>query len=784
MKKRTLKKIITLPFKQRFFLWLVGSLIITILLTAGTLMQSIQFQLKQHNFHYYSSHAQAYPALFRDYDIYNTSAWWTNQNRNIEQLKTQEFIRGITRRSKLPALYKGKESYPICLIIKESNDSSVFSPFMMVRNTQETIPKDFIYISEAAAEKLRLRLNDPVKIYIPSLNITLTNLKVGNIYSSPDAFYQKFSAFVGQESLTEILSNTMQSYHIRYYASPFYQIQISNTIPQITDSRVKFGDENILYQLFMFSIYKQNILHIALLVYILFGLIVFTISYQHYSRMQAILHANCFHWGIKTPNLGISLFLEGFKIIVSCSLTAIIFHIFITLAEIKIPLDIFYNTSGLYPEFNINIRESMLLFDVEFVFWTVLWGIIIFMLVFILNFYGFQLIRNILLSDSHLGYIIGGLIVIGFFGFLNGNNYLYSVYAKKGRDNQWKNYYFGDWQLYPQNQIPYASLKLPLKNFIFDFDVLTNKNYHYIGMLQTPGRAIVPITVNSEITTTNTRYINIFGIRGNYFAPFDDVIKNSENYQSTVGKHIADTFPETQILSLEVQTDNGLISITEPINHIKDFGDDFLNNSIFINLDTLNQRMNFLKNTVSKIHFSVISRKELTGFTNEQIQLHNFSDQKKYWTVLENFLFQLIKIKFFISTFIVFYLIKNIFFLIISQNRKTMLHYRLWGEKLPNTYRNFYLYLIAAYISGIFLAGIKNIYYTVIETNLPPYLILPGFTIMKQQFSIDIFIFLISCIITIFISVFVYGIFKLSLSRALRNLGNDPYALNIESRSF
>lgn len=784
MKKRTLKKIITLRFKQRFFLWLVGSLIITLLLTAGTLMQSIQFQLKQHNFHYYTSHAQAYSALFRDYDIYNTSTWWTNQNRNIEQLKTQDFIRGITRRSKFPVLFKGEESYPICLITIDSNDSAVFSPFMMVRNTQKAIPQGFIYISTAAADKLSLKLNDPVKIYIPSLDVTLTNLKVGNIYSSPDAFYQNFSAFIGQEDLTEILSNTMQSYHIRYYASPFYQIQVSNTIAQINDAHVKLGDNKIAYQLFMFSIYKQNIFHIALLVYVLLALIVFTISYQHYSRIQAVLHSYCFCWGIKTPTLVVSLFVEGFKIIVSCSLTAIIFHILITLTEIKIPLDIFYNVSGLYPEFNINIRESILLFDVEFVCWTALWGIIIFMLVFIATFYIFQLIRSILLSESYLGYLIGGLIIIGFFGFLNGNNYLYSVYAKKGRDNQWKNYYFGDWQLSPPNQIPYASLKLPLKNFVFDFDLLTNKNYQYIGMLQTTGHAVMPITVNSEITATNTRYINIFGIRGNYFAPFNDVIKNSENYQSTIGKHIADTFPETQILSLEIQTEKGLVSITEPINNINDFGDDFLNNSIFINLDTLNQHMNFPKNTVSKIHFSLSSSKDLTGFTNEQVQLHKFSDQKKYWTVLENFLFQLIKIKFFISTFIVFYLIKNIFFFIISQDRKTLLHYRLWGEKLPHTYRNFYLYLTAAYLSGIFLAGIKNIYYTVIETNLPQYLILPGFTIMKQQFSIDIFIFLISCIVTIFISFFAYGLFKLSLSRALHNLGSGPYALKIESRSF
>ncbi|SFB93981.1 hypothetical protein SAMN02745150_01387 [Brevinema andersonii] len=783
MKKRTLKKIINLQLKQRFFLWLSGSLMITMLLTAGTLMQSIQFQLKQHNFHYYTSHAQVYSALFRDYDTYNTSTWWTNQNRNISQLKTQEFIRGITRRSKLPALYKGEESYPLCLIITESNDSSVFSPFMMVRNTQKTIPKGLIYISEATAEKLHLRLNDTVKIYIPSLNITLTNLKVGNIYSSPDAFYQKFSAFVGQESLIEILSNTMQSYHIRYYASPFYQIQISNTLPQINDSRVKLGDNNILYQLFMFSTYKQHILNILLLGYTLFGLIVFTISYQHYSRMQAILNPYCFCWGIKTPNLSGYLFLEGFKIIVLCSLTAIIFHILIILAGIKIPLDIFYNTSGLYPQFNINIRESLLLFDVEFVFWTVLWGIIIFTLIFISNFYGFQFIQNILLSDSYLGYIIGGLIIIGFCGFLNGNDYLYSVYAQKGRDNQWKNYYFGDWQLYPKDQIPYASLKLPLKNVVFNFDALTNKNYHYMGILQTTGRAIVPIAINSEITT-NARDINIFGIRGNYFAPFDDVIKNSENYQSTIGKHIADTFPDTQILSLEVQTDNGLINITEPINNIKDFGDDFLNNSIFINLDTLNQRMNFLKNTVSKIQFSLISSKELAVFSNKQLQLHYFSDQKKYWTVLENFLFKLIKIKFFISTFIIFYFIKNIFFFIISQNRKILLHYQLWGEKPPHTYRTFYLYLVAAYISGIFLAGIKNIYYTVIETNLPQYLILPGFTIMKQQFSIDIFTFLISCIATIFISLIVYGIFTLSLSRVLLNSVNNSYALNIKSRSF
>lgn len=780
MKNRTLRRIFILPLYFKL-LWLVPSAIIASLFFIGAyLANGAAGQAKQVSFNLYQGHAEIYSSGYRPTAPYDTNFWW-QRPASMQQLSIQPFVRGYTRRSKLPIwLTADRQRLPMDLIVIEDSDRQVFPAFMTKDNP---IPLNTVSIGVAASVKHNIKAGDIISIAIPVLDTVLTNLTVNYIYNVQDVYFQNYTVFIDKKTLEPIVGQAMQNYHVKFFASPFYSVQISNTQSLVPNSFFTAGTDGMEYALSVMEQLKNFFFTGLIWVAVLAGLLYAFAQYRYTAYTLEKFNAYRFTQGIPQPNMFLLYLADSF----GAAITFGIMSGALSLLFDLLPFEylIFSPYDGLFQSLSLKISQGIIPL-VDYFFLVRGAGYCI------LFFTGSSLLCAIMMKigeklygENGVGRLIIISIIAALFGYLGSISYLSFGYGLEARNNALKKYYFGEYSL--QNIFYKEAMSLGLTPPVFTLSPnvknrLDNDSIPYLLKLESKAEIFQLINVSDEIISTNRYATTLMSFRGRYTPELQTMIAKLESNQVLVGRRIDAAFPQTDLLNVKIYGLNSNITVSLPITERVNFDIPLYNDAIFINMDTLAAYMGAPLGSVSSILMDKEGKKQMLSLTNLNRVLQPFKQESLGRLGLERPLV-LIKTIIFVFCLASVTALLSAFFYAASLRRREEYVYSLMWTKNKFVPRGYFVSALAL-MGGLIGAVLSLIGSLVIPQELPMYFRLESYIMPVSVYEVHWGFLVFSLLISLSILAAGYGVLSAALKTYYYVLLRNPEVWDFSKREF
>ncbi len=563
------KNILRLPFKTRSLMYLMLTILISLIFISLAILEGMYFNIKKNTIQNYNSHLSVQATTYSPDTSKYLSSWWSEDSSNLENPQNQEFIRAVVKRSLIPAIYQNSnQQFPIQLILLDNNDDLIFNNFMSSTAKGTVIIKNRIHIGYQLAQKLNLKENDPFPIYIPSLNYTTTNIRVSYIYQSPDRFNDYYGVYLNQETFNDILDSKFQNYHIRFYASPFISLVEATIAPTIVGYPKKYADDSLNFQYLQLNTIKKNITKWAYYFYFLCGLLLFLSMYLNYSLIIEGINSYTYKTGyIPKLSLHFKILLNAFIQLINITIGALIILFIFIKIDPYISSSLFLPDNPIYSALNLPLTYQ---FDPKMpnsLFQTIIpLGILIGMLAYSLMMFIYSVLPNFSDPQNKISYITIGFILVAVLGFTSVNGYLHNSFADQTRQQHWTQYFFGKYSLYEKNYLHYDALKISPKTFTIPSDLLTilqENPIQYMTTLEIFGTASLSVAPSAgETPIKTTKNISVKALQGN-LSQFSNILPPLLSNQVVIGKDVADYFLSNKVLTINFEKELSLNPIAK-----------------------------------------------------------------------------------------------------------------------------------------------------------------------------------------------------------------------------
>jgi len=767
------KKYLTPRFSIRFFIWFISVLFLSLILIFLSILQGIKYYSQKNIIRNYNSHISIKSETYNKNTPKSLSSFWQEPFIPLLATTNQDFIRSITSRSILPALYiSNTSSHPLNLIVIDTFDSGVFSNFPSVTRGYTSISSNGIHIGKDLAHQLKLEIGQIITLSIPSLELILTNIKIEYIYESPDPLNSFYNIFVSKESLDPFINNRFMNYHVRFSASPFYNFIYSNILPVISGQKYNLPDHTLKYQYDMIEQFEKIIIYWGYYFYIILAFIIFIIYFLYRQQFISEYKTYAYNAGILSPpGYNLRLLKEAFYLIWWISISSLIILALYLYINPPISSVLFISKTGLFQNFSFPLEyyfHSRI--PIIGVFKIIIYGSILFLIIysFLLVFY--YKLSNIISSHNAPSYRIFGLIFILILGYLSVNRYFYYTSANKGRQKQWMNTYFGTYTLYDKDYLSSQFIGVPPRSFSLDPQLikeLISNDIPYLVSFNTFGKAFT-ISSNQKYSIKE-KDIQILSLQGEYLPGTRDIISKISNNQILIGKDIGIYFLSNKLISLKLEKFNtNSAQITLPVHEIINLPIVDFNDTVFLNHNTLTKILSLPNNHITKLQ--VLDGKSiLQKYTNQQIVLKKASESFHTWEILSD----LVLFGYFICTLlhilIVFLLILYVYIYIGLYNKSLIIYNKIWGNYIKINKKDYFLCSLS-FLIGIIFSKLNKVFYTFKQTNLPEFLLLPKLTYFKTPYRIDILAIFIIIVSYFIISLLIFLIYSKILKTNIKKL--------------
>lgn len=760
-------------FSLKIFLWLLGSTCLSLVFISMSIISGVTASTKKNIIRNYNSHLSVKSSTYNMNNFKNLSSWWSDPQSTLEQPLEKNFIRAITTRSTISAIYTKDQELEkgVQLIIIDRQDSDVFDNFMSYDTIKTSVPLNEVFIGQDLANLFDLKKGDPFPITIPSFYSTLSNITIGYIFNSPDRFYNSYGVYINKNTMNNIIGEAFQQYHIRFSATPFIPLIISNISSYIKGQEQKQEDDLLTYQYKILSLITNNIKIWAYAFYSIFGILFFLGAYLVYYRIKEDLDQYTYREG-SVPQITITkkILLTSFYQLLGISFGALIILAIFLFINPSIISSWLTSSTGIFQNFSLSIPYYFSpTLPIYYLLETIFWGIIIGMLSCSLSIYIYNKLVVFLDPKNKISYIILGMLFIVILGYLSSHSYLYNSFAQKGKEKFWQDTIFGVYSLYDKNYLEDSFLQIPPSSFTIDPDLLTilqEKGIPYLTSLETYGTAST--TTNNIIV--QSKDVTIKSLTGTISqSQYSNILPALLSNQILIGKNIADYFLTNKVLNLTLENRNATkIQTSIFVHDVIDipFGD--FNNTIFMNQNTLVNSLQLTPYHITKLQVPR-GKKYLKNHTNNSILMASAQESYHSWNILSN----LYLISLFSSSMMIIlafaFLIMLIFLYFCIHNKQKLIHYYFLG--IP--YHPVKIYgqiAIGSFILGTVISWITKLIFLITSSQTPSFLLLDNLVPTELTFSIDYLALPLLSLGILFIGLLLHLILLKLLQKIQKNL--------------
>ncbi|MGL4367715.1 MAG: hypothetical protein ACRCTQ_05505 [Brevinemataceae bacterium] len=767
------KKMLRPKFGIWFKLCLSGSLVLGLLFIILAVWEGVSFYSRKTVIENYNSFLSVKSQKFNLNNVKNVQTWWQEANQGLETLTGREFVRSIAKRTILPALYTYQtNSFPIRLIGVESNDPTVFPSEISSSSNQLIIPEGFVNIGEKLAQRFNLAIGSVFPIIIPSLNVVLSN-RVHYIFSNQDPFLENYGVFVSHNSLTNIVGSSFTDYYVRFSAAPFASLLVTNLSSVISYQKQYQPDDKLEYQYRILNRLTSDVLTWIFCFYAVLAILVFLMYFKHQYFFSEHYSELAYRIGnVSPPRFYFGMVVGAVKFSVCVSVLALMWLMLFIRLDLPLPASFMILTEGLFPQMSFPLKT---IFSAHFpmykIGFAVFGGLLSFSAVFLLLLFFCYLIDVAALSENRSAYFVFALILFAFLSVRSSDRYFYYDAVLNGIEKFWENNYLGKYTLFHENYPHNQSIGVPSESFSIPNEViqhLNNDNVLYLTVLETEGQAE---DYNQPFIKKD---IFVSGISGSYLPEFNDIIQKTGNNQVIIGKNVSEYFPENNMLLLVLENRNGIpkeltVSVTETI----DFGDNILNNTIFVNPDVLAKTLEIPRDHITKLQILKSKKLSEDSFV-EPLVFQPAYKYYSYWNFLNYKAKNSELVTVFFQVWVSFLLLVALCFYVSLRERRFLLYCYEWGIEF-NPYKKYYFYSVIMFALGAVLSFASKIYYFFVKQSVPNLFNNLYVPVQKINFSSNPIALLWVLFIILAVSLLVYVFFIKLLSDIKRELAEYSF---------
>ncbi len=704
------KNSLQLPFKTNISVLLFSSILLAFAFISLSIVEGIQNNIQKNISQNYNSHW----SISKSQDTYSLESWWDTTPDEITKLKDHKYTRGITTRSTLKALY---DNSPVYITVIEDNDTNVFA-------TEKTISSNQLHISSHLSKKLGVDVGSNMSFYIPSLDETLSNLTVEYIFEPVDFFYNNYGIYIHNSSISNIVDSKHQRYHVRFLASPLLHLVESTLDNDLFKHNIKRVDSYLDYQIGQLNSIKKIIHQCIYLIYILLGFVFFL---YHYSTLnQQKLDSYAYRNGFIKRQIPI---LQFFTSCIMRLVYSTILAILITLAfvQLSIPFDSSYFTMPFYPEYNLPLTYS---FSARLPYLnSIPLGIIL----GIISNGALLLCMKYPNTTPNTEYRFLIITCIALLGCLISHQYVNTNFAREGRNNYWRQNFFGRYTLTSESYHEYTSFGFSPPSFslpVDSFNIFNENQLSYMASYETYGEISAIITNSSKTTTPTKKYIPIKSIQGN-LSQFSNILELLNTNQIVVGKNLENYFTKDNSVSLHIFHKDNKVELSNIQATIVDIPIKTFNDTVFINHSYLMSLLGLGIDQTTKLQFTG-NKTYITPLTNEQAVISSLGENTSYWNKLSDFSIWALFVQTLLLGVCVAVFILAMMLSIYTKDNLFINH--IWGIKSTPLYQNSIIYA-CCFAVGVSLSWFINLIGCLQKQSLPDFLYIPNLVPKDINFS-------------------------------------------------
>ncbi len=706
MKKyRIPKNIIQLPFKTNISVLLLASVLLSFAFVSLSIIEGIQNNIKKNISQNYNSHW----SVSKSQDLSQLESWWDSTPDEITKLQENEYVRGITTRSTLDALYK---NHPLHITIIEDNDTNVFDSYML---PEKMIAPNQIHIGRPLDTKLGVDIGQSISLYIPSLNKTLSNLTVEHIFEPVDIFYGDYGVYIHKSSISSLVDSRFQKYHVRFLASPLLHLVESTVDNSIFQNNIKRADDLLEYQYLQLNSIKKIIHQCIYIIYILLGFLFFLFSYSVHNQQK--LDSYAYRSGFVQRQFPTFRFLTSCatKLVSSTILAMLITYAFV---QLSIELDSTSWTSSLYSEYNLPLTYH---FSAKFPWLTSIpLGIVLGLLA-----NGSLLlcmkIKNAENPDEYRFLIMFGVALLG---ILTSYQYININFARESRNSHWRQYFFGRHMLAVDNYHEFNSFKITPTSFSFpvdSFNIFQENQLGYMASYETYGEISTVVLTNADkkAQPPTKKRISVKSLQGN-LSQFSNI--SLENHQIVVGKNLVNYFIDDNPATLLIPHKNAETTLSITNAPVVDIPVGDFNDTVFVNHSNLMSLLELEVDQITKLQF-VGRKKYLTPLTNDQASITSLGENVSHWNKLSDVSI----LALFVNTLLLGVCCAVFVLAMIlnhSTSKEVLFTNYIWGIDY-NPFRKNSIIYACCFAIGVCLSWVINLIACLQKQTLPDFLYIP-----------------------------------------------------------
>ncbi|MGL5253520.1 MAG: hypothetical protein ACRC9L_00605 [Brevinema sp.] len=759
MIKKLLRRLLFLPWHLKLAWIVLSSFAVSLFFLGANLVLGADIQAKKSLIYNYSGHAQIQLSMYNSASPNDPSFWWTN-SFNLQQLGVNPYVRGFTRRTKLPAfMVKDEKRIPIDLIVIEDNDGQVFSPFM---TPSEGLARGMVSIGIGMSARYALDEDSLIDIIVPALNAFLPSQKVRLVYNVRDVYFQNFTVFINQRSLSHIIRDAMRAYHVQYSASPFSSLLISNTQPLVPNSRFVASTDELEYSMEVLHMIKNVLFAGVISVFVLAGVFYAFAQYRYAIKTKSLFHDYCAIHGFEIPSSHRYRFLDLLRSGLLIGIFATVFSLLFQ--QLPFEFLLFSPYSGLFQQFSLRVSQGIVPeIDVFFIIRGIAAGTLAFISAVYVSSALFAYFES---RTKDFGPLITAMLVGAMISFVYTAPLLFNLYARQARNSELRQHYFGEYLL--QNKYRPESLSSGSSPPIFTLRPsvlaqLSANNIPYLLKLEASGEIIQVTKINEDVSYTNRREVQFLGLRGNALPDMQALISRIESNQLIIGRSIHEQYEGLELLSFVMYGQLSNIAVSLPLSSAEKFDITQYNNTVFMNIDTLAAYLGAGQGGITAFLTPDSSAlKYLPTPLNEDEEIVPFRVSSKWWTPLEAPVFILLWIVYLIGMSIAVSMIMAAFYVSFAHDREEYLYRMFWSQ--PKKIFSSFITVGSSLLVGIFCSTVYMVPFMVSPSPIPEFLQLGKYTSAVASFRVDalgvIFIYLIAVALLFLNYLFIYLMLK------------------------
>ncbi|MGL4394571.1 MAG: hypothetical protein ACRCS8_05040 [Brevinema sp.] len=732
------RRLLDTPLKINTVLFVFFTCICTILFLSLSVIKGLEISSLMDVAKNHSSHLNIRHQNFNLNKAHDQSSWWQESDSSLEIIAQEEYVRGITKRTTLPAIITDSQQ-AIQLTIVDENDHKVFNKNLYPVSDPK-IPLNSVIIGATLAQKMGLFQGDIINIEVPSLSKRLPSLVISYVLPTINPFIDNNAVFIDKASLPG-LGEIFTDYHIRFRASPYQSLLVSNFAGFLYPNLKNFDTPStkIEYQLNMLSSLKDSLMQWGLIMYVFFALILFLLHYFHYYYHYNDLKTFAYRNGdLHIKNLYGQLVFRSMSFIFFSSICALVLSFLICLLRIPIPATPFLSKEGLYPELWMSVdyffRVHIALED---------WGLLLIRGLFysLVGYSTLLIVANKLseISKQSKETLVGfALVVFLAFGYLATERYFFDISADKGRQKFWDQAYFGQTTIFHKNYPAHAYMNTQKPVFELPKDLerrLISKNASYVASLEIAGFIVKE---NIDLSNSSSKEfqtpIDIRAVTGNNSRIYNDLIAELNENKVVLGKGMEEILERPLFVRLVIKNIEGTeVTIDIGIDTVIEFPTKELNNSIFVNKDLLDNLIRSTGNPITKLQLLRPSP-EANTLINGDIVAQKSHKSYHPWKILT-------------QNILLMNLVKTLFLILLGiglmvvglgiasvYNKNLCKYYYIWGYSYFPFIKTYWS-LILSMLFGMLIAKCKNLLHLIYLTPIPKFLQLKGFMPNELQFG-------------------------------------------------